>query len=185
MIVVIIGILATIAISVTLKLTEKAHIDALKSDLSSAYKASSLYHTDKPDEDVTIEISETAGNKVIMFGEVNNEGVYLYNGTISLFEAIAMAGGITSSGQRDSIIVVSDNFTKEPKVRRINLIRAIRKGSSTKDLFIKPDDIIYVPRTFISDFNRFLSDLDPALDLATSVFDWRDRIRTLYKHYYK
>lgn len=43
MVVVIIGILATIAISITLNLTEKAYIDALKSDLSSAYKAASLF----------------------------------------------------------------------------------------------------------------------------------------------
>ncbi len=54
MVVVIIAILATIAINLTLKLTEKAYIDALKSDLSSAYKAAALFHTDNPDEDITL-----------------------------------------------------------------------------------------------------------------------------------
>jgi prepilin-type N-terminal cleavage/methylation domain-containing protein len=56
MVVVIIGILATIAINITLKLTEKAYVDVLKSDLSSAYKAASLFHTDNPDDDVTLNI---------------------------------------------------------------------------------------------------------------------------------
>lgn len=56
MVVVIIAILATIAINITLKLTEKAYIDALKSDLSSAYKAASLFYTDNPKDDVTLEI---------------------------------------------------------------------------------------------------------------------------------
>jgi len=56
MVVVIIAILATIAINITLKLTEKAYIDALKSDLSSAYKAASLFYTDNPDDDVTLNI---------------------------------------------------------------------------------------------------------------------------------
>ena len=57
MVVVIIAILATIAINLTLKLTEKAYIDALKSDLSSAYKAASLFYTDNPKDDVvTLEI---------------------------------------------------------------------------------------------------------------------------------
>ena len=57
MVVVIIGILATIAINVTLKLTQKAYIDALKSDLSSAYKAASLFYTDNPDEDVNLRLT--------------------------------------------------------------------------------------------------------------------------------
>ena len=56
MVVVIIGILATIAINITLKLTKKAYTDALVSDLSSAYKAASLFHTDSPDDEVTNEI---------------------------------------------------------------------------------------------------------------------------------
>jgi prepilin-type N-terminal cleavage/methylation domain-containing protein len=55
-VVVIIAILATIAINLTLKLSEKAYIDALKSDLSSAYKAASLFHTDNPNNDVTLAI---------------------------------------------------------------------------------------------------------------------------------
>jgi len=52
---VIIGVLATIAISMTLKMIEKAHIDTLKSDLAAAYKASVLYHTDNPDDTVTLD----------------------------------------------------------------------------------------------------------------------------------
>ena len=52
-VIVIIGILATIAISVTLRLTERAHINTLQSDLSMAYKASVAFHTEKPDEEVT------------------------------------------------------------------------------------------------------------------------------------
>jgi prepilin-type N-terminal cleavage/methylation domain-containing protein len=56
MVVVIIAILATIAINITLKLTEKAYIDAIKSDLSAAYKAASLFYIDNPNDDVTLDI---------------------------------------------------------------------------------------------------------------------------------
>ncbi len=56
MVVVVIGILATIAINIMLNLTEKAYIDALKSDLSSAYKAASLFYTDNPNDDITLDI---------------------------------------------------------------------------------------------------------------------------------
>ena len=47
-VVVIIGILATIAINMTIRLTRKAYVDTLKSDLMAAYKASVVYHADNP-----------------------------------------------------------------------------------------------------------------------------------------
>ena len=58
---VIIAVLTTIAISMTLKIIERAHIDALKSDLSAAYKASVLYHTDYPDDTVTLDALKDYG----------------------------------------------------------------------------------------------------------------------------
>jgi Tfp pilus assembly protein PilE len=60
-IVVIIGILASVAISAMLSLREKAHIKTLESDLSAAYKASILYFTDDPDGTITLGILEEYG----------------------------------------------------------------------------------------------------------------------------
>jgi prepilin-type N-terminal cleavage/methylation domain-containing protein len=60
-IIVIIGILATIAISVTLKMIEKAYVGTLKSDLSTAYKASTVYHSENPDGVLTEDLLEDYG----------------------------------------------------------------------------------------------------------------------------
>jgi len=73
MVVVIIAILSTIAINLTLKLTEKAYIDTLKSDLSSAYKAASLFHTDNPDDDVTLNILMANGYRKSQKAELTIE----------------------------------------------------------------------------------------------------------------
>jgi prepilin-type N-terminal cleavage/methylation domain-containing protein len=54
-VIVIIGILTTIAISVTLKMHEKAHINSLRSDLSSAYKAALAFHLENPDDEITVD----------------------------------------------------------------------------------------------------------------------------------
>jgi len=132
--------------------------------------------------EVTVSIKETKGNKIIMLGEVSSPGIYTYEGSINLLEAIAMAGDFTNEGKRESVIVVSDNLTEHPKVRRVNLFLAIREGTSKEDIVLKPNDLVYVPRRFISDFNRFLSDIQPTVDKAMSVFDWRRELRTWYKH---
>ena len=127
--------------------------------------------------DLVVEVVSSSGNKVIVFGEVASQGIYLYKGIINLLEAIAMAGGIRTTGKRESVIVVSGNMTENPEVRRVNLFRVLRKGTSKTDIVLKPNDVIYVPRTFIADVNRVLADLDPALEKGLSIFDWRTAVR--------
>lgn len=60
-VIVIIGILASIAVSTMFSIREKAHIKILKSDLSAAYKASIIYFTDEPDGTITFGILEKYG----------------------------------------------------------------------------------------------------------------------------
>lgn len=60
-VVVIIGILATIAITVLLSFKEKAGVATLTSDLKSAYKVSVLYHTDHLNGTVTFDILRAYG----------------------------------------------------------------------------------------------------------------------------
>ncbi len=60
-VVAIIGVLATIAISSSMSITEKSRVANIKSDLNTAYKASLGFHTDNPDDTVTIEILRDYG----------------------------------------------------------------------------------------------------------------------------
>jgi prepilin-type N-terminal cleavage/methylation domain-containing protein len=60
-IVAIIGVLATIAISVMISMREKGYIKTLESDLSAAYKTAILYFTDEPDEAITKDILKEYG----------------------------------------------------------------------------------------------------------------------------
>ena len=132
--------------------------------------------------EVTVTVKKFAGNKIIVLGAVTYPGIYTYSGTMTVLEAIAMAGDFTDEGKRESIIVVSDNLTERPKVKRINVLRVMREGTSKRDILLKPNDLVYVPRRFISDFNRFLSDIQPSVDRALSVLDLRQEIRAWYRH---
>ena len=60
-VIIIIGILAAIAISILVSLKDKGYISTLKSDLSSAYKASVAYHTDYPEGEITLDILKASG----------------------------------------------------------------------------------------------------------------------------
>ena len=131
---------------------------------------------------VTVTVNEFVGNKIIVLGEVNYPGIYTYSGTMNLLEALALAGDFTKEGKRESVIVVSDNLTESPEVRRVNLFRAIRRGTSKSDIILKPNDLIYVPRHFIADVQKFWTDYGTTIDRGKSIFDWRQSIRDWYHH---
>jgi len=119
--------------------------------------------------EVTVSVVESAGSKIIVLGQINYPGVHTFTGTISALDAIAMAGDFNQDARRDSVIVVSDNYTEHPKVRKLNLLQAIREGASKEDIFLKPNDLVYVPRSVIADFNKFLNDVQPSLNMISTV----------------
>ncbi|MDD5679719.1 MAG: polysaccharide biosynthesis/export family protein [Candidatus Omnitrophica bacterium] len=131
---------------------------------------------------VSIMMRTFTGNKIIILGQVAAPGIYTYQGDLNLLEAVALAGDFTDDARTDSIIVVHNNLTETPEVVRVNLFRAIHKGTSKPDVILMPNDVVYVPKTFIANFNKFLNDIQPSVDTAMSIFDWRKEIRAWYKH---
>jgi polysaccharide export outer membrane protein len=119
---------------------------------------------------VTIYVKEAAGKKIVILGQVNYPGVYTFNGTLDVIEAIAMAGDFTPDGRRESIMIISDNLTSKPKVRKLNALAALRNGMATKNALLNPNDVVYVPRSTIADFNKFLSDIGPTINTLSNFF---------------
>lgn len=119
---------------------------------------------------VTVSVKEAAGKKIVVLGQVNYPGVYTYTGSLDVIEAIAMAGDFTNDGRRESIMIISDNLTANPKVRRLDALTAIRSGMMTDKFILKPNDVVYVPRSTIADFNRFLNDIAPTINTLSNFF---------------
>ena len=121
---------------------------------------------------VVVSLKESAGNKIVVLGQVNYPGIFTFKGNaISVIEVIAMAGDFTTDGRRESVMIISDNFTAHPKVRRLNVLTAIREGASNADLFVKPDDVVYVPRSTIADFNKFLTEIQPTINVLSTLMN--------------
>jgi prepilin-type N-terminal cleavage/methylation domain-containing protein len=59
--IVIVGILATFAVSYLLNISEEARIATLQSDLSAAYKASLGYYAENPGDEITLDILKEYG----------------------------------------------------------------------------------------------------------------------------
>jgi polysaccharide export outer membrane protein len=123
---------------------------------------------------VSLILKKSIGNKIIVLGEVNYPGVYGYAGSIDLVSAIALAGDFTEAAREDSVMIVRGIATDSPEVLRMNMIQMLNTGKSNAYILLEPDDVVYVPKSFIDNFNKFLSKITPTLSMlldAYGVFD--------------
>jgi polysaccharide export outer membrane protein len=103
------------------------------------------------------------GNKVVILGEIPGPGVYKFSGPPTIIEAIASAGGYTRYAVLNSIMVIRGDVRNKPQVTRVNLAKIIKSGSLSENIFLRPNDIVYVPRSFIGNVNTFLEIFQPAI----------------------
>lgn len=127
--------------------------------------------------DVFIQINEFAGNKVIILGEVGDPGVYPTASSIKILEALSLASGHTKDAILRNVFVLRGNLNN-PQVIKVNLSKAIKGKDFSQNIPIQPRDIIYVPRSFISDVNYVLTQLIGPLTSSASAVSGIKTIRT-------
>jgi protein-tyrosine phosphatase len=109
-------------------------------------------------------IPSSKTNKVFVLGEVKKPGVFRFADKVDVVEAIAEAGDFQISANPKQVVVVRGGL-KQPRVYAINV--AMMTTQSTKEKFLlQPEDIIYVPRSWIGDWNAFVSQLVPSISAA-------------------
>ncbi len=106
------------------------------------------------DPQVSLEISSYKGQKIFILGEVNNPGVYQIDTPTTIIEAIAKAGGYTLDGKYSSVVLVRGGPEK-PDLKRLDLKKTFTTGDISQNVFLKSGDVVYVPRTFIANVDRF------------------------------
>jgi protein involved in polysaccharide export with SLBB domain len=124
-------------------------------------------------------------NRVYVFGEVANPGVYkLPETNMRLFDAISEAGGPTVFGERRSAKIVRGDPT-HPEIIEVDLKRLIEQGDQTQNVLLVSGDLIYVPRSAFGDVNVFWQRVKPLFEMviapARIVNEWDDALDTLGK----
>ena len=86
---------------------------------------------------------EVLNKRAYVLGEVNKPGpVTLENEYMTILQAIAHAGDLTDSAQRNEIYVVSNDGRNNVKMRRVDLTSFATMQAS--NMMVMPNDIIYV-----------------------------------------
>lgn len=106
--------------------------------------------------EVTVIVREFGGQKVYVGGEVAAPGVIPIKGRTSVLQAILNAGGFKETAHKGNIIVISRGPEDISVARKMDLSKAISGKGDGKDVFVKPFDVIYVPKTFIAEVDKFV-----------------------------
>lgn len=87
-------------------------------------------------------------DSVYVFGEVKQPGeIQMLGRDITATEAISMAGGLTRIASLSAIKIVRVVNGEERKIQ-LNLNDIIKRGDKSKDVPLRPGDIIVVPESF-------------------------------------
>lgn len=128
--------------------------------------------------EVLVVFKTSGGKKVIILGQVATPGVYRISGRYTIMEAIALAGGYNNDAVLSNVVVIRGG-PSNPKPMSLNLARVLKKGDLSQDIPLETEDIIYVPKTIISNVNYFVSQftapINQSIYTKKYVREWQKR----------
>jgi polysaccharide export outer membrane protein len=111
-----------------------------------------------------IYVPDSRDNRFFVLGEVPKPGVVRYTEPTDVIEAVAHAGGFLITAQRQQVVVVRGDV-RNPQIYEVNAL-GMMEGRFGERFTLQRGDIVYVPRTFIADWNVFVTQLLPTLQAA-------------------
>lgn len=103
--------------------------------------------------------AQTGYIRAAVWGQVNKPGLYSLTGSPDILELLSSAGGPTSGADLSRIVLIRE---RDGTRTRLNLGRI---AAPAEPMFLAPGDIVAVPETFWSKFQRNL----PVLTTVATV----------------
>lgn len=111
--------------------------------------------------DVTVIVREFGGYRVYVLGEVESPGGYNIQRNMTILQALAEAGGTKISAKLGSVILLRRGQGEEVTALKVDIGKSIRAKNrldvSRNDIYVQPQDIVFVPKTFIASASDFLT----------------------------
>jgi protein involved in polysaccharide export with SLBB domain len=123
--------------------------------------------------DVTVILRSFGSQRVYVDGEVAKPGLIPLTGPTTVLQAISQAGGFLYTGNVTDVMVIRRGPENQPLATMVDMKR-VRNGTDlAQDIYLKPFDIVYVPKTAIADVNlwieQYLNRMVPRVGFLYSV----------------
>ena len=105
---------------------------------------------------ITVSLKDFEKPYFIAGGELSRPGKYELRGDTTVVQAVQIAGGFTEKSKHSQVLLfrrLSDQWTE---VRTLDMKQMLKTPDLTEDLHLRPGDMVYVPKNFISKIMRFI-----------------------------
>ena len=143
-------------------------------------------------EDDMVYVPRAARNRFFICGEVNTAGVYpiFPEEPLTLSQAVSMAMGIRPTAALTSVMILRRVEGRPPEAFQVDF-KKVLAGDMSQDILIQKNDVIFVPKTFITKVDEFIEQwfskgvyaLFPAGSSLDFIIDL-DTVRNLNKRTY-
>ena len=107
--------------------------------------------------EVAVMVREFGSRAVYVLGEVLRPGPVELKSNMTVLQAIVAVNGPNRGAKMNSVIVLRRTPAGELGGLRIDLSGDAIKAAMLQDQYLLPEDIVFVPKTFIANVNNFLT----------------------------
>lgn len=120
---------------------------------------------------ITVSVKEFTTYRAYIGGEVKKPGYVILKPGMTTLRAVMERGGFAYSARLDSVLHIAWNAQGGYSAKRLDLRRVLETGDTTQDLALGPNDVIYVPATWITNADlwvrQWIIDLVPVREPMT------------------
>ena len=106
---------------------------------------------DQPE--ITVIVRSFGGQRVYIDGEVNKPGIINLTGPMTVMQSLAEAGGVKETARTGDIVIIRRGPDAKPLTLVMNLEKVVDGSEVGSDLYLMPNDIVYVPKSRIANVN--------------------------------
>jgi protein involved in polysaccharide export with SLBB domain len=99
--------------------------------------------------EISVTLRAVGSKHVWLLGRLDKPGIYAINGPVTLLESLAQAGGAqrsTSQLTTEELADLRHSFVvRNGQFLPVNFYRLLHDGDMTQNVYLRPDDFVYVP----------------------------------------
>jgi protein involved in polysaccharide export with SLBB domain len=127
------------------------------------------------DPTTTVNVVDFGERRAYVFGMVNRPGALDLEQRMTLTQALASSGSVNEDAKLATVVLLRRKSENSAQAYRLDLRGVLEGKSLAADIVLQPDDVIYVPRTFVADMEQFVSQvfrgLLPIPELFLKTYD--------------
>ena len=105
---------------------------------------------------VAVILRTSVADRVYVDGEVNRAGLIPLIGPTTILQSISQAGGMKETAKTGEVILLRKTEDNKVTPFRIMLDDAYNGTAEGNDIYLRPNDIVFVPKSTIADVNTWV-----------------------------